>query len=199
MSEVSILLWTLWIMKKNNQTAAARNPKRVFLVDQFPIVRLWVAKWLRRTSDLALCGETGNARSALKAIRRLKPDIVVTEILRQQDFKFIQTLHRLYPRLPILVFSFRDDAWYAPRALEAGADGYMRKGGSVDGLVNAIRRALKGRVMLSPNARFKLLVKWLPGRRWSPRVKITGAGILKGDNVASVGFSIKSALGEGAS
>jgi DNA-binding NarL/FixJ family response regulator len=95
----------------------------------------------------------------------LKPDIVVTEILVQQDLEFIRTLHRRHPRLPILVFSFRDENWYAPRVLEAGADGYLFKSVSVDRLVDGIRGVLEGRVVLGPNMRYQLLVKCVP-RRW---------------------------------
>jgi DNA-binding NarL/FixJ family response regulator len=155
----------MFYMKLTNNKNAEGKVKRVFLVDQFSIVRLTVAEWLNRTPDLIVCGSTDNATKALKEIRRLKPDIVVTEILSQQDFKFIRTLHRLHPCLPLLVFSFRDEAWYAPRALEAGADGYLLKGVSVDGLVDGIRRILEGRVVLSPNMRYKLLVKCVRRRR----------------------------------
>src|ERR1700728_4816813 len=105
-------------MKQLRKEKSTGKPRRVFLVDQFSIVRLAVAEWLNRTPDLVVCGATDSATSALRAIRRLKPDIVVTEIFSQQDFRFIEALHRRRPRLPILVFSFRDEAWYAPRALE---------------------------------------------------------------------------------
>jgi DNA-binding NarL/FixJ family response regulator len=154
-------------MKLTNKSKAPRKPKRIFLVEPFSIVRLAIAEWLTRTPDLAVCGEADNAASALKSINRLRPDIVLTEILGPQDLKFIQTLHQAHPRLPILVFSFRDETWYAPRALEAGADGYLQKGASVDGLADGIRRALEGRIVLSPNMRYRLLAKcW--GRRQEP-------------------------------
>jgi DNA-binding NarL/FixJ family response regulator len=172
-------------MKLTNKNNAAGKPKRVFLADQFPIVRLAVAEWLNRTPDLVVCGAADNATTALNSIRRLKPDIVVTEIFGQQDCRFIQTLHRRHPHLPILVFSFRDEAWYAPRALEAGADGYLMKGASVDGLVNGIRRTLEGRMVLSPNMRYKLLVKCVRRGRAStlprkihPRHHASGPGRL---------------------
>jgi DNA-binding NarL/FixJ family response regulator len=50
---------------------------------------------------------------ALRAVLDLKPDIVVTEIMRAQDLDFIRSLHQQNPHLPILVFSFRDEGWYA--------------------------------------------------------------------------------------
>ena len=115
-------------MKANEDIKVQDKRKRVFLVDQFPITRMAVSEWLRQTSELSVCGEADNATSALAAVSNLKPDLVVTEIINQQDLGFIQSLRRRCPRLPILVYSFRDEEWYAPRALEAGADGYLTKG-----------------------------------------------------------------------
>jgi DNA-binding NarL/FixJ family response regulator len=63
------------------------------------------------------------------------------------------------------VFSFRDEGWYAPRALEAGADGYLMKGVTVEDLLNGIRQALEGRVVLSAEMRVRLLLKCLRRHR----------------------------------
>jgi DNA-binding NarL/FixJ family response regulator len=132
---------------------------RVFLVDQFPVSRLAVSEWLKETPDLTVCGEADGPTRALAAVADLKPDVVVTEILRQQDLGFVQSLRERHPGLPILVFSFRDEEWYAPRALAAGADGYLMKGVSKDGLLEGIRGALAGRVVLSLEMRARMLRK----------------------------------------
>ena len=134
-------------------------------MDQFPIVRLALSEWINQTPDLILCGIAPNEAKALTAATQLKPDVVVTEILDQQDFESIRSLHQRFPQLPILVFSFRDEGWYAPRALEAGADGYLMKGVSVEVLLNGIRETLEGRVVLSSEMRARLLMKCLRRRR----------------------------------
>jgi DNA-binding NarL/FixJ family response regulator len=151
--------------KDEIRTAAKR--KRVLVVDQFPVARQALSEWINRTPDLTLCGAAHTKAGALTAVTQLKPDVVVTEILDQQDLSLIRSLHRRHPRLPILVFSFRDEGWYAPRALEAGADGYLMKGVSIDGLVDGIRGTLEGRVVLSPRIRAQLLRKCFGGRRVS--------------------------------
>jgi len=144
---------------------AITRRKRVLLVDQFPIVRLALSEWINRTPDLILCGTADDEARGLTAVTQLKPDVVVTEILGQQDLGLIRSLHQRYPELPILVFSFRDEGWYAPRALEAGADGYLMKGVSIESLVNGIRETLEGRLVLSPEMRAQLLAKCLRRRR----------------------------------
>jgi DNA-binding NarL/FixJ family response regulator len=143
------------------------RPKRVFLADPYSIIRLTVGDWLKRTPGLTVCGQADNPTIALQSIERLRPDIVVTEIFGEEDCQFIQTLRKQYPRLPILVFSYGNEKWYAPRALQAGADGYLLKGVNAEGLVDAIRNTLEGRVVLSPSMRYQLLVKCT--RRKNPR------------------------------
>jgi DNA-binding NarL/FixJ family response regulator len=160
-------------MKMEININAGDKRKRVFLVDHFPISRLAIGEWLSLTDDLSVCGEADNEEAALAGVRRLKPDVVVTEVLRQQDLGFIRGLHKRYPRLPILVFSFRDEEWYAARALEAGADGYLMKGMSPAGLVNGIRSALEGRVVLSSEMRAQLLLKCASRRK--PSMLLRGA------------------------
>ncbi|MGO8697632.1 MAG: response regulator transcription factor [Limisphaerales bacterium] len=142
-------------MKSND--SLPRKRKRVFLVDQSPVARLVAAQHLQQTPGMAVCGHADNSAVALAAIRQLKPDIVVTDILH--DLAFIKTLHRRHPRLPILVFSSLDEAQYAPRALEAGADGYVLKDVSGEHLVKGIRGVLEGRLVLSPKMRYRLLAK----------------------------------------
>ena len=114
----------------------------MFLVDHFPISRLAVLEWIKKSPDLTVCGEADNAADALRTIGALKPDVVVTEIMRQQDLGFIRSLRNRHRHLPILVFSFRDEEWYAPRALDAGANGFLTKAAGEQALLDGIRSAL---------------------------------------------------------
>jgi len=114
------------------------------------LVRVGITSWINACPDLCVCGEAHDERTALERVRSLRPSLVLTEILRPQDLGFIRELHLRHPRLPILAFSYRDEEMYAPRALEAGAHGYLMKGVNGDTLVAGIRKVLKGRVALSP-------------------------------------------------
>jgi two-component system invasion response regulator UvrY len=158
-------------MKLKSDSNVTEKPKRVFLADPYSVIRLAVAASLRRASDLTVCGQADNASEALRSIWRLKPDIVVTETFSQQDCKFIRTLRKRHPRLPILVFSSGYETWFAPRALEAGANGYLPKGVGAKRLLDGIRGTLGRRVVLSQNMRYRLLVKCLPDN-WPRRGEV---------------------------
>jgi DNA-binding NarL/FixJ family response regulator len=58
--------------------------------------------------------------------------------------KLIARIRALYPELPILVFSLLNHPAVARRALRAGANGFLVKGGDPDTLVNVLHRVAAG-------------------------------------------------------
>ena len=53
--------------------------RRVFLVDDHPLVREWLTTLINQQSDLAVCGEAGDAPEALGAMEKLQPDAEIGE------------------------------------------------------------------------------------------------------------------------
>ena len=177
-----------------NKTSSRKRAKRVLIVDTFRLSRVAVSKWLAETDDLVFCGEADSSSHALKAVARLKPDVVVMEVLLHQDFELIRDLRRHFPRLPILVFSYRDEEWYAPRVLEAGADGFITKAATPGELVDGIRAVSQGRMVLSSQIRERLLAKCVRGGCPPPRqerrnVTVRRRGGLRSNGNVAVRFS----------
>ncbi len=56
--------------KKKKPTGGPQH--RIFLVEDHPVFRDGLAKLLNAETDLAVCGEAGDARTALKNIRKLQ-------------------------------------------------------------------------------------------------------------------------------
>ncbi len=82
---------------------------------------------------------------AFHALKRLHPDVVVSEIMEPPSLGFIRELHRRRPELPILVFSIQDAALYGAQAREAGAAGYLMKAAGGNRLVQNICAVLRRR------------------------------------------------------
>jgi len=138
-----------------------RRRRRVLIVNGVSLWREAVTSRINRCSDLKVCGEAMGEQAGFEKVRRLRPHLVLTEILRAHDLGFIRELVQRHPRLRVLVFSFRDEKVYARLALEAGARGYLPKGVHGETLVAGIRKVLKGGVALSPHMAARLL----PGSR----------------------------------
>jgi DNA-binding NarL/FixJ family response regulator len=135
--------------------------RKVLIVDDHPIVRTGLAQLLNIQSDLSVCGEAGDALSALRSMDALKPDMVIVDISLEgkSGLHLIGDLLSRYPELPILVLSIHDELVYAERALRAGAKGYVMKNERPDLIVKAIRQVLKGQVFVSERALPRLLGK----------------------------------------
>jgi DNA-binding NarL/FixJ family response regulator len=133
---------------------ATQGPEkvRVLIVEDDPFVRAGIVRLINGEADLACCGEAGSIAAALAAVPTLKPGLVLLD-LRLEDgeaLDLIKSLHRQSPNLPILVLSQYDEKFYAERALQAGASGYLMKEAAAEHLLGALRIVLDGKTYLSP-------------------------------------------------
>lgn len=132
---------------------------RVLIVDDHPLLRDGLAKVLNQQSDLTVCGEAGDARSAMAALPKTRPDVVIVDLTMDNGngLDLIKDIQALHPGLPILVLSMHHENLYAERAIRAGAKGYVMKREPVGTVVAALRKVLGGHMALSENMVCRLL------------------------------------------
>jgi DNA-binding NarL/FixJ family response regulator len=147
--------------QKPQQSTIFGNKKRVFIVDDHPIVRDGLTTIINHEKDLEVCGEADEPQEALKAISELRPDVVIVDItLKNSDgIELTKSLKGRYPTLPVIVLSIHDELTYAERALRAGASGYLMKEVVSDKITAAIRTVLTGEIYVSNTMGKKLLRK----------------------------------------
>ena len=78
----------------------------------------------------------------------------------KNGIEFIKDVRVMNPDLHILVMSMHDKSLYADRVLRAGGRGYIRKQEGGDKLLEAMRRVLRGEIVVSENMTGKLLEKF---------------------------------------
>jgi len=144
-----------------------RTKKRVFLVDDHPLVREWLTNLINQQPDLVVCGETENAPQALDAIGLRKPDVAIVDISLKDSsgMELIKNLKALYPEVVVLVLSMHDEAHYAERALRAGARGYIMKRETTRKVIDAIRRVLEGKLYVSDRVSQSLASQLVEGKK----------------------------------
>jgi DNA-binding NarL/FixJ family response regulator len=136
--------------------------KRIFIVDDHPLMRRGYASLIDREADLMVCGEAGSAQEALAKFPECTPDMLICDISLggMSGLELSKHLLARYPGLPVLFISMHDETTYAERALAAGARGYMMKSEVDTKVVDAIRRVLSGGFWVSEqmaNTIFSLL------------------------------------------
>jgi DNA-binding NarL/FixJ family response regulator len=131
--------------------ATESRKRRVFIVDDYPLVREWLANLIGQQPDLAVCGEAGTAPEALHGVAASRPELVIVDISLKDSsgIELIKDLMKACPGLAVLVLSTRDESLYAERALRAGAKGYISKREPTAKVFEAIRRVLEGKFYLS--------------------------------------------------
>jgi two-component system, LytTR family, response regulator len=102
------------------------RPLRVLVVDDEPLARSGVADLVREDPDLQVIGECGDGASAVKAIRGLRPDLVLLDV-QMPELDGFDVLRRLDPdELPAVIFITAYDH-FAVGAFEVHALDYLVK------------------------------------------------------------------------
>jgi DNA-binding NarL/FixJ family response regulator len=149
---------------KLNQAKDLR--KRVLLVDDHAVVRYGIAQLINQQRDLVVCGEEEEAGTALSAIAKLKPDLVIADISLKESsgLDLVRNIKAQYPGLPVLVVSAHDESVYAEIAFRAGALGYLMKAEALEKVLTAIRRVLSRNIYVSEALASRMLQRQVHGR-----------------------------------
>lgn len=147
------------------QGKSNENKKKVLIVDDHPIVREGLADLINKEEDVVVCGCAENIPQAMKAIKKLKPDVVTVDISLEDasGLELIKDIKTQYPGLPILALSMHKESFYAERAIRAGAKGYITKKQATKKVITAIRKVLGGRLYLSEKMKDKLVYSLVGG------------------------------------
>jgi DNA-binding NarL/FixJ family response regulator len=144
--------------------------RRIFLVDDHPLVREGLTALIDQEADLCVCAEADDAGKAYAGIVRTRPDAAIVDLSLQGDsgLELIKRLHALERPPAILVLSMHDEAFYAERALRAGALGYVMKRETSGRVVAALRSVLRGELFVSPAVAARAAEKYLRASAGAP-------------------------------
>lgn len=123
---------------------------RVLVAEDDPTVRDALEALLRSERSLELAAAVGDAPSAVEAARREQPDVALVDVrMPGGGASAARGITSCAPGTRVLAFTAHDDRETVLQMLEAGAIGYLLKGGSIDEIVEAIHRAADGQAPLS--------------------------------------------------
>lgn len=132
----------------------------VLLVDDHTVIRAGIKLLLERHRDWQVVGEAADGREALKAVEKLRPDVVVMDLAMPNlnGMEATRQLLSTHPKTSVVVLSMHSDEGYVLRALKAGARGYVLKDSTETDLIDAVKAVLAGKSYFSP-AVSRLLVE----------------------------------------
>jgi DNA-binding NarL/FixJ family response regulator len=129
------------------QCAAA--PPRVYLVSEVRLYREGLISSLSRQSGLFLVG-AGPRSEALSQLVSLRPDVLLLDVAGRDSFTVPRQVRLLLPQVRVVAFAVAAAEADVLACAEAGFCGYVAQDGSVEDLVEAVRRAVSGELVCSP-------------------------------------------------
>ncbi|MEY2439191.1 MAG: hypothetical protein QOI34_576 [Verrucomicrobiota bacterium] len=136
-----------------NETNAKKSgpSRRIFIVDDHPLVREGLANLINSQADLVVCGQAEDAAQALAGIGASRAELALIDISLKtgSGLELVKDLKANFSDVALVVLSMHDEMLYAERALRAGARGYVMKRETTKEGVTAIRRVLQGDVYVS--------------------------------------------------
>lgn len=141
-------------MNSNIENSNLPEKIRVAIVDDHEMVRRGLSDFLRIFSEFSLVGEASDGEEAIKMCTKIKPDVVLMDLVmpRLNGVEATRQITFRFPEIKIIALSSYDDERLVPAALEAGAISFLQKNVTMSELADAIRKAKKGVSTLSPQA-----------------------------------------------
>ena len=137
---------------------------RVFMVDDHALVRAGMRMILAGETDIEVVGEAESGEAALPLIRKLKPDVVLCD-LHLPGVSGLEVTERVVKggHAKVIVVSVLEDGPMPRKLIEAGAAGYVGKGGDSAELLRAVRDVARGRRFLASNIAQNMALSGMTG------------------------------------
>ncbi|MEX1019837.1 MAG: response regulator transcription factor [Litorilinea sp.] len=124
------------------------------IVDDHAMFRRGIEIALKIASDVELVGETDDGHAAIRLCEEVNPDVILMD-MRMADMDGVtatRIIRQQFPRTKVIALSNDAEETMVSNAIQAGAIGYLVKTILPHDLIQAIRAAVAGRVILSPDA-----------------------------------------------
>ena len=150
---------------------------RIVIADDQAAIRHGFRLILDAQPDMHVVGEAGDGATAVSLARRLRPDVVLADV-RMPVMDGLEVTRRLAgpgvedPVRVIVVTTFDLDE-YVHAALRHGACGFLLKRAGPTLLVEAVRAAMAGDVLVSPSITVRLLRHLTEPRASEPPERLT--------------------------
>jgi DNA-binding NarL/FixJ family response regulator len=135
------------------------NKIKVLIADDHLVVREGLMVMLQSTGECEVIGQATNGEEAVLLAHKLQPDVAIVDLQMpgMGGIEAIQRITQQTPKVKVVVLSTFDQDEYIYQSVQAGAKGYVLKGSGLDELLDVVRSAATGKLLLSSDIATKLI------------------------------------------
>jgi DNA-binding NarL/FixJ family response regulator len=137
-----------------NELVGGVQQRRILVVDDHRSFAELLSFALSTEPDMNCIGIAGSAAEAVAMAQELQPDLVVMdiELPRHDGLTATRRIREVAPQVVIAVVTAHRDPEWVVRATQAGASAFIPKNGSLVEMLDMLRRAHAGGMLVAPSA-----------------------------------------------
>jgi NarL family two-component system response regulator YdfI len=119
----------------------------VVIADDHPVIREGLKHRLERRPDIRVVGEAADGPGLFTLLSEISTPRVLVLDMSMPDFvirEAMPILRARYPKMKILILTVHNDQRNILQMIDAGVDGYLIKGESMDTYIPAVRKVAAG-------------------------------------------------------
>jgi two-component system nitrate/nitrite response regulator NarL len=129
----------------------------VVVVAGIPLYREGMALALGHGGRVQVLGTAAGSQEALSRVRDLQPDVVLVDVAMDDGFDTVRALREATPKARVVALALSETEADVIACAEAGASGYVPRGGTVDDLETMVESVARGEIECSPRIAASLL------------------------------------------
>ena len=137
------------------------QPLSLLIVDDHQLVRWGIRTFLATQPDISVLGEAASGEESLHLAAELQPQVVLMDLRMpgMGGVEAIRQIHQRWPQMAVVVLTTYNEDDLMIQGLQAGACGYLLKDCSLETLVQAIRAAARGEMLVPPEIMARILAR----------------------------------------
>ena len=126
------------------------KPIRLIIADDEMLIRTGLKIMLEASGNVEVLALAENGRAAFEACTIHRPDVVLMDIRMPESngIEGTKLIKEAFPEVKVLIVTTFQDTEYIVEAVQNGASGYLLKDSSPEAILDGIKVALSGKVVM---------------------------------------------------
>ena len=126
------------------------NPIKLIIADDEMLIRTGLKIMLEASGNVEVLALAESGRAAFEACKENQPDVVLMDIRMPESngIEGTKLIKEAFPEVKVLIVTTFQDTEYIVEAVQNGASGYLLKDSSPEAILDGIKVAMSGKVVM---------------------------------------------------